>query len=598
MGLDYYGSMTSILRVLAGTVLLATIPLAWAQTPVRPAASAPAPAATGEDAATPPARSRMGARLMYELLLGELNFREGEPQAGTAFMLDAARRTGDESLFRRATEMAIQSRSGPAALETTRAWRQAHPQSVDATRFELQVLVVLGRVAETEPLLRDMLRLLPAGERVDFITAIPTLYQRVPDRAEAVRTVEAALHGAFAVPALAPAAWTTVGRMRLQAGDKNGALSAATLAQAADARSEWPALLALQLLVNADMPSAEALVQRYLESPQAKPEVRVAYARALVEQGRPADANAQLDVLTRQQPDYAEGWLVKGALLLDERRGAEAEQALQRYLRMTDQASADHAGGRDQARMMLAQLAERRNDFTTADQLLRAVESPEQALSVQVRRAQLLVRQGRMNEARQAIRSVPERQPEDARNKLLAEAQLLRDNQLGELSYKMLSDELANDPDDATLLYDTAMAAEKAGRLDDMERLLRRLIELDPKAANAYNALGYSLADRGVRLQEAKTLIEKAVQLRPDDHYIQDSLGWVEFRLGNLPQARQLLEGAFNKRPDPEIAAHLGEVLWAIGDREAALSTWREGMRLDPDNDTMVKTLKRLQVSL
>ena len=141
------------------------------------------------------------------------------------------------------------------------------------------------------------------------------------------------------------------------------------------------------------------------------------------------------------------------------------------------------------------------------------------------------------------------------------------------------------------------MAAERADHLDIMEELLQRLIKLNPDAGHAYNALGYSMADRGVRLPEAKTLIEKAVQLSPDDAYIQDSLGWVHFRMGNVREARKILEAAYKKRPDAEIAAHLGEVLWTLGERDSARRVWREGIRLDADNETLKKTLKRFRVT-
>jgi len=342
------------------------------------------------------------------------------------------------------------------------------------------------------------------------------------------------------------------------------------------------------------------VILRYLEGPQAKPEVRIGYARALVELGRTDEAMAQLNLLTTQQPDYAEGWLVKGALLADLQRDTEANQALNRYLKMIGAEDGttplERRSGADQARLILARVAERNKRYSEAEQQLQAVQSPDQVLSVQSRRANILARQGRMAEARQAIRSVPELQPDDARAKLAAEAQLLRDNGMTKQAYQLLSDALKSDPDDESLLYDTAMAAERAERFDDMERLLRRMIELNPKAANAYNALGYSMADRAVRLPEAKQLIEKAVQLSPDDHYIQDSLGWVEFRMGNLAQARQLLESAYKQRPDAEIAAHLGEVLWVMGEQDAARTAWRDSLRLDPDNETLNQTLKRLKV--
>lgn len=587
--------MKQLPRVLAAWALASVSCVALSQAPVAPAA----PAKT-ETSTTPPAQSAMTARLMYELLLGELSFQRGDAQSATALMLDAARRTNDESLFKRAAELAVQSRSGPAALEATRAWRQAYPKSVAAGQYELQVLVVLGRIAETEDAVRRFITTLPAEERVNFITALPAIYQRVPDQAEAAAVVERALGDALKDPALAPAAWTSIGRLRLQAGDKTGALSAATLGQSANVQSEWPALLALQLM-GAGEANAEAMVKRYLASGSAKPEVNIAYARALVELGRNADAHTELNRMTQQAPNAPDAWLVQGALFADERQYPQAEASLQRYLDLTQQpaseAGVDRRTGRDQARMMLARVAERRGDLARAETLLASVESPDQALAVQVRRAEVLARQGQIDAARRAIQSAPERAPDDARLKIQAEAQLLRDHQQPEAAYRLLTDELKKDPDDEGLLYDTAMAAERAGDVKEMERLLRQLIEINPEAANAYNALGYSLADRGLRLPEAKQLIEKAVQLVPEDGYILDSLGWVEFKMGRVQEARKILEQAMKMRPDAEIAAHLGEVLWASGDRDGARKAWREGQRLNPENETLTKTLQRFKVT-
>jgi Flp pilus assembly protein TadD len=131
-----------------------------------------------------------------------------------------------------------------------------------------------------------------------------------------------------------------------------------------------------------------------------------------------------------------------------------------------------------------------------------------------------------------------------------------------------------------------------------MERLLRRVMALKPDHPHAHNALGYSLADRGLRLPEARELIARALSLSPGDPFITDSLGWVEFKSGNLPEALRILQGAYKSRPDAEIAAHLGEVMWAMGRREQALTVWREGLTLSPDNDTLRDTLKRLRVKL
>ena len=146
-------------------------------------------------------------------------------------------------------------------------------------------------------------------------------------------------------------------------------------------------------------------------------------------------------------------------------------------------------------------------------------------------------------------------------------------------------------PDDVDLLYEQAMMAEKIDRMDDMERLLRRVIELKPDHGHAHNALGYSLADRGLRLPEARELIQRALELRPGDPFITDSLGWVEFRLGNRDEAARLLRSAWAARPDTEIGAHLGEVLWAHRPTRRSAPHLAPGPGRDADNEVLRETL-------
>lgn len=585
--------MPCFTRVLAALTVLSAAAPGLAQAPPHAVPSAASAAQT-------PRSSSLTAGLMYELLLGELTLGEGNPQGASAYMLDAARRSGDEALFRRATEMAVQSRSGPAALQAVRAWREAFPHSVEANRYELQVLIVMGRVAETETPLLAVLDEVAPNEKIAFVTALPALYQRAADKSGAAQAVERALTRAIETPGLAAAAWTTIGRMRLQAGDQSGALSAARLGQNAETNSEWPALLALQLFAGNGEAEAEPVILRYLEAPEAKPEIQIAYVRTLVERDRSTDAHQQLDALAKRAPAYPDGWLIQGMLHADEQADARAEQALLHYLDlaagMSGEPGVDRAAGRNQAWLILAHIAERKGDVAQAEKWLSKVDSPDQRLTVQVRRARLLARDGKLDEARQMIQSAPERNSDDFRLKIQAEAQLLREHGQAQQAFDLLANGLKQYPDDDGLLYDAAMVAETIGRLDETERMLRRVIELKPENAHAYNALGYALADRGLRLEEAKALIEKALQLSPDDAYIQDSLGWVEFRLGRIDEARSVLEQAYHKRPNAEIAAHLGEVLWTLGDQEAARAVWRAGLRLDANDQALRKTLQRLQV--
>jgi tetratricopeptide (TPR) repeat protein len=196
------------------------------------------------------------------------------------------------------------------------------------------------------------------------------------------------------------------------------------------------------------------------------------------------------------------------------------------------------------------------------------------------------------------IRSLPERADDDSQTKLSAEVQLLREHKQYARARAVLQSKLALNPDDLDDLYELAMLHEKLGELDDMERLLRQLMLAKPNDPQAFNALGYSLADRGLRLPEAKALIQKALQISPHDPFITDSLAWVEFRSGNLSEALALLQGAFKDRPDAEIAGHLGEVLWVLKRPAEAQEIWREGLKLSPGNESVMDTLKRLQVSL
>jgi Flp pilus assembly protein TadD len=248
--------------------------------------------------------------------------------------------------------------------------------------------------------------------------------------------------------------------------------------------------------------------------------------------------------------------------------------------------------------LLLSQAADQQNDFKAAEGWLAKIDSPKRALEVQVRRASLLAREGNVKEARDLIRRVPEKTPEDARAKVLAEAQVLRDAKLWRDANDVLAQANKKYPDDVDMIYEQSMMAEKLNRLADMERLLRRVIELKPDHQHAYNALGYSLAARNVRLPEARTLIKKALELSPGEPSITDSLGWVEYRLGNKPEAVRLLREAYRGQPDAEIAAHLGEVLWVSGQVDEARQVWREARKRDATNDVLRETLTRLRVDL
>jgi tetratricopeptide (TPR) repeat protein len=567
---------------------------ALAQTP--PQANIPAPPAEMEapDDNSSDAAAALNAELFYELLLSEMTTSQGDPGTGYALMLDAARRSGDTRLYRRATEIALESRSAEYALIAARAWQQAQPQSRDANRYMLRILVLLNRVADTAGPLRQELTQAPTRDKISSLHSLPQLYARVSDKALAARVVEQAVADDLTHPAVGPVAWTTVGRLRLAASDKPGALQAVQRAQALDATDDGAAMLALQLLEDG-VTEAEPLLAGYLAGTPL-PEVRMAYARLLLEAQRLSEAQTQVEAVTRERPDAPEAWLIQASLHLQAQQLDAAQTSLQRFMQLLDALPASEQRQRalTQAYLMQAQIAEKRGDFPQAESWLARIDNASDLLGAQSRRASLLARQGKLDEALALIRAIPAKDQDDERLKLQAEAQLLRDAGQYQKAYEAQSRAAALAPQDNDLAYDRAMLAEKAGRTDEMESLLREIIARKPDYHHALNALGFSMADRGVRLQEAKALINKALEYAPEDPFITDSLGWVEFRLGNTQEALRLLETAFQKQPNAEVAAHLGEVLWTLGERERALAVWREGLRLDKDDTALQSTLKRL----
>ena len=558
--------------------------------------------------------STMTGPLFQQLLIGELEVRGGDLGAGYQLMLDAARRTKSEQLFRRATDIALQGRAGDEALVAVKAWRLALPESIDALRYQVQLLVQLNRVPEVVEPLQALLKATPPGERNALIGALPRFLARSNDRAQAAQIIEQVLLPYADAPETRVAARVGIGRGWLGAINGEKALALAQNSHELDRAAEGPAGLALEMLPGT--PAAEEIVKDHLAAKPDSNAVRLLYVRTLLASQRLVDATGQLETLTQNSPKLPQAWLTLGALRVQLREPVPAIAALLKYIELTQAADipADQrvavASEDDDAPpatkedaltrgyLLLSQAADQQNDFKAAEAWLAKIDDPKRALEVQARRASLLARDGKVREARELIRRLPENSPDDARAKVLAEAQVLRDVKLWRDASDVLTQANKTFPDDVDLIYEQSMMAEKLNRLADMERLLRRVIELKPDHQHAYNALGYSLAERNVRLPEARTLIKKALELSPGEPSITDSLGWVEYKLGNRDEAVRLLREAYRGQPDAEIAAHLGEVLWVTGQTDEARKVWREGRQRDAANDVLRETLARLRVDL
>ncbi|HEY0337953.1 MAG TPA: tetratricopeptide repeat protein, partial [Burkholderiales bacterium] len=313
---------------------------------------------------------------------------------------------------------------------------------------------------------------------------------------------------------------------------------------------------------------------------------RLNYARLLVAAKRYPEARKQFDTLIEQFPENGDVTMAVALLAVQANDFRSAETQLKRALDMG-------YGEPDVARLYLGQLTEEEKRYDEALKWYGSVEPGEQYVNAQARYAGVLAKQGRLAEARKHLQQVSTEDPQQRVQLTQAEAQLLRDANEYQQAFDLLAQALQKMPDTPDLLYDHAMAAEKVNRPDVLERSLRKLIELRPDHAHAYNALGYTLADRNERLTEAHELIEKALKLAPSDAFIMDSMGWVLYRMGRRQEALDYLQRAYTMRADGDIAAHLGEVLWADGQQDEARKLWTNALKENGQNEALQNAIKR-----
>ncbi|MGM9516840.1 tetratricopeptide repeat protein [Roseateles sp. DB2] len=566
------------------------------------ALSAHAAEAEAEDPAALPAQavqnSAMDAPMFYQLLVGEMELRSGEVGVAYQVLLDAARRTQDEALYKRVVQIALQGRAGEQALVAAKAWRDGVPASMEAHQTTLQLLALLNKPQETAAPVQNLLKLGTEQQSQSLLRTLPGLFTRSPEPQRVLDALQPTLQAAARSPALRQSALLCEARLQLAAGHVAPAWALDEQVLQQDPTLEDGLTLALELMDR--QPAAEAPVRAALQASPDNHGLRLAYARALARSQRLVEAVTEFRRLTTEQPDQPTPWYALGSLELELRHPDRAEPALLTFLKRLE----DSAGGelteagrdaRQQTWLLLSRVAEQRKDWKAAQSWLDRIDASTPRADLSYRKALLLARQGHLDQARELIHALPGETDEQLRLRFMAESQLLRDMQQWPAAYELLGRATARLPADADLLYEQAMMAEKLNRLDEMEQQLRRTIEISPKHFHAYNALGYSLADRKLRLEEARELIVKALSLAPKEPAIVDSMGWVEYRLGRLQDAERWLAEAYASRPDGDIAAHLGEVLWQAGQKERAQQVWADGLKRDPGNEAIQETRQRLQ---
>lgn len=524
----------------------------------------------------------MDAQMLYEFLVGEIAGQRGDLVLSLEAYTDLARKTRDPRVARRAAEIAMYGRNLAKAVEMSKLWVELEPDSIQARRFLIGTLVASGRLDEAKPSLEAVLHAKDVSP-AETLIQMQGFISRCPNKAAALKLIQELAAG---YPDL-PEAHQAVAQSALAAGRFNVASSEADAMLKLSPASEVAALLKGEALLGQQGDTAElAYWQSFLQAHPESSQVRLAYAKRLTRANQFEEARKQFEILAKASPESPEAYLAIGLLGLQMNDLDGAEAAFKRVLAL----KYPDAG---LVKLYLGQVEEARQHYEQALAWYDQIDDREHALEARIKSALVLAKLNRVDDAVARLKSLEETRPQDRVRIVQTEAQILREAKRYQEAYDLLGKALEKAPDAGDLLYDHAMIAEKLNLLEAMETDLRQLIKLQPDSAQAYNALGYTLVDRTSRVAEGIALIEKALKLSPDDPFILDSMGWGQFKAGRLDKAEEYLRQAYKGRADPEIAAHLGEVLWQRNAREEAGQIWREALKANPDNEALRQTMTR-----
>ena len=536
--------------------------------------------------------------ILYRVLAAEVAAQRGLYGSAATTLNNLARETGDPRLAHRALEFQLAGGNLPGALEAARTWASLAPYDNEATSTELALAAANGQTQGLSQALRA--RIDAATDKTAAIAQALGVLGRMNDRGLALRILNDSLSDKVRK---LPAARLALADAANAAGDEARASQEARAALAADPKSEPAAQRVLEYGSKVDPAAAEADARAFIErNPDAR-KLRLMLASQLAERGRYDESLTELRAMARRSPEDFDLMFMQAQVAYRAGRLDEARGLLGQYLSVQDQrqsaaptGATDAGGAAADARVLLARIAEDQGRIDDAIAELSRIQDPTVRYSVHMRQAALRARQGRIDDALAMVDAAGAQDDDERIQAVLAKAQILRDADRLDQAITLLQAADADMPDTVEIKYELAMLNERRGRVDELERLLRQVIALDPEHAHAYNALGYTLADRNERLPEAQQLIERALRLSPDDPFILDSMGWVQYRLGKADSAEQYLTRAYAQRPEADIGAHLAEVLWTQGKRDRATELLREAYRKDAKNRTVLDTVKRLGV--
>jgi predicted Zn-dependent protease len=520
------------------------------------------------------------AEFVYKYLLGEIAGQRGETTLASQLFLDLAKQTQDPRLAERAARAAAFANQPGLALQAATLWADLDPASLEAQQASSQLLVASGNLKEAKPHIQKLLA--KEETRANGFLYLNSLLANQKDKNEVLAAITD-----FAAPyPKLPEAHFAIAQAALIADKPDAAKK--SLATAIKLRPDWElgAQMQGQMLLKESPEKAIDFYQNFLKNYPKANDVRMAYAKLLVSQKRNAEAKPEFVKLVESSNGSPEISAVVGLLSLESQDYLMADKYFQ-------QSISSGFKDQDQLYIYLGRSAERQKMDAKALEWYDKISPGEHYLEGRFSAANVIARTKNVDAAIKMLDEVDDLTPEQQILVIQTEASMLAQAKRNQESFDLLEKAAQNWPNSTELIYDHALAAERVGKFDLMESELRKMIKLKPDFAAAYNALSYSFADRNIKLVEAKTLVESALKLQPNDHYMLDTLGWVHYRLGNLALAAETLRKAYETQADPEIAAHLGEVLWKQGLQEEAKKIWAGALKNFPENDVLVATSKK-----
>jgi len=518
----------------------------------------------------------------YKTLVAELSGLRGEYELSAQYLLDVAINTGDAALAERATQMALHAQNYTVATAAAELWVDLAPQAQEAQQILAGLLL---RDGDSDRALRYLKRVFAqtADDPEQRLEMISNLLEQQRNTAEALNLMVQLTESHPDDPLLL----MLYVRLLISADELDTALKVLEQVITLEPGHEQAILLYARILDRQRKTEAamQWLQQALIEYPD-RSSWRLVYARLLATEARYPEAIQAFEQLLEADPNSTNVLYALGILSIQVQAWEAAQQYFQALLKQDEHA--------DTARYYLGQIAEHNEFSDEALTWYRGIESGENYLSAQARIASVLAKQDKLQDALQHLRTVPVDSHSDALSLVQFEAQLLMERKQYEAAMKVYNRALDAVPDDVDLLYSRGLLAEKLDLIEQTEADFRRVLALDPENVHALNALGYTLADRTDRYNEAYDLIKRALEMRPNDYYILDSMGWVLYRLGRYEEAVEYLLKAKALQEDPEISAHLGEVLWKMGRREEAMQVWREALEKFPQDDLVPTVMQQL----